>query len=497
MPLLKPDLIRDYQLDNIDFMGENDQVMLWLGCGLGKTIITLTDIVNKINADKVKKVLIFGPIRVIEAVWEREAKKWSHTKHLQFSLLRGTPQQRKRALYRKADIYLCNYENMNWLAELLLKEFKVFPFDYVVYDEITKVKDSTSMRVAGGTRDKTDKWGREYKINVTGWRKVIDKFKYRAGLTGTPASNGYLDLFGQFLVIDSGKRLGEYVTHYKDNYFANTPDGWGFVPTDSGKQMIESRISDITKKMDSADYLDLPAVRINEIYVDLPSKLLSQYREFEKEMFIEFEKETVEVFSGAAKSTKLLQFCNGNVYIDDVEEDLGVNRKYKVLHKLKLDALESILEEAGGSPVLCSYTFKSDAKEIMKRFKKYRPVNLTEEPTNKTESIINKWNEGKIKLLLAHPASAGHGIDGLQDSGSIIVWFGLNWSLELYEQLNARINRSGQKNPVVIHQILADNTIDLAVADALNRKHHGQEGLKAALQRYKDGYIKAGEVNFM
>lgn len=493
--MLKPQQLHEYQKECVLHQLYNNESMLWLQMGLGKTPITLTTIVDRMRAGQVQKTLIFGPLRVIQAVWEREARKWEHTRHLKFSVMHGTKEQRLRALFAKADVYLINYEAMNWLAETLdhyyLSQGKPLPFQMVVYDEISKLKNSTSLRMAGGNRDRKDKHGTVHKIKVTGWRKIIPHIPIRTGLTGTPASNGYLDLHGQYLAIDNGQRLGKFITHFKDDFFASDYMGWTHTPTELGKQAIEERISDITKKMDAKDYLDMPAVRVTNMLVDMPPKARKGYQDVERDMFTQLESgREVEVFSRSSVSNKCLQFCNGSPYYPESTE-------YEALHDAKLDALESILEEAGGQPVLCSYTFKADAERILKRFKSYKPVNLTAVASKDTEKVINDWNSGKLKLLIGHPASMGHGIDGLQEAGNIIVWFGLNWSLELYEQMNGRIDRQGQKRPVSIIRILCRDTIDLAVVDAIERKTDDQEGLKAALQRYRDGITTNDlEVNF-
>lgn len=464
----------------------HDDSMLWLGMGLGKSIVSLTTIVDRMRAGQVKKTLILGPLRVVQAVWHRECRKWEHTQHLRCSVIHGNKEKRSRALFADADIYLCNYENLNWLAEQLdhyyLSQGRPLPFQMVVYDEVSKLKNSTTKRMDGGKRTRRDEYGNEYDIKLTGWRKMIPHFKYRVGLTGTPASNGYLDLHGQYLAVDGGKRLGEYITHYKDSYFVSDFNGWNYTPTELGKEWIERHISDITKKMDAKDYLDLPDCKVTNLMVDLPPKARKAYDEVEADMFTQLDNGTeMEVFSRVSVSNKTLQFCNGSPYVT------AESPEYEALHDAKLDALDEVLEEAGGSPVLCSYTFKSDAERIMKKFKKYKPVNLTETKSKDTEKIVNKWNRGEIKLLIGHPASMGHGIDGLQENGYILVWFGLNWSLELYEQMNGRINRQGQSHPVSIIRILCRDTVDLAVADALERKTDDQEGLKSALQRYRSG----------
>lgn len=484
--MLKPTDLHDYQKVAVMHQISNPDSMLWLQVGLGKTPVTLTTIIELIRTGNVQKVLIFGPLRVIQAVWARESRKWEHTKHLRFSVMHGNKEARLRALFTNADIYLTNYENMNWMAETLdhyyLSQDKPLPFQMCVYDEVSKMKNSTSLRMAGGKRDRTDKRGEKYKIKVTGWRKIIPHFKYRTGLTGTPASNGYLDLHGQYLAVDGGKRLGEYVTHYKDSYFASDYMGWAYKPTDIGKQWIEHRISDITIKMDAKDYLDMPVRKVVNMMVDLPASVVKAYKEIEKDLFTRLDSGSeVEIFSKSSISNKCLQFCNGSPYLSAESKD------FDALHDVKLDALEDILEEAAGSPVLCSYSFRSDAERIMKKFKHLHPVNLTAAKSKDVEGIIDDWNSGKIKLMIGHPASMGHGIDGLQQSGSIVVWFGLNWSCELYDQMNGRIDRQGQKNTVTIIRILCNDTVDLAVADAIERKTDDQNGLKSALQRYRDG----------
>ena len=307
--MLRYDQLHEYQKTALDHMWNHKDSMLWMGMGLGKSITTLTNIVQRMQYADVKKTLIFGPVRVINSVWEQEARKWEHTKHLRFSIIHGTPTKRSRAMFADADIHLCNYENMNWFAEQLdhyyISQGKPLPYDMVVYDEVSKLKNSTSKRVAGGYTDKVDGKGKEYRIKLTGWRKMVPHFKYRVGLTGTPASNGYLDLFGQFLAVDGGERLGEFVTHYKNSYFQSDYMGWSSEVTKIGKQCIEQKISDITVKMDAKDYLDLPEVKITNLMVDLPLKARKAYNEIEANMFTALENGTeLEVFSKNAVSNK-------------------------------------------------------------------------------------------------------------------------------------------------------------------------------------------------
>lgn len=495
-PLLQPQQLYDYQKEVVLHQLYNPDTMLWLGMGLGKTPITLTTIVERMRTGQVTKVLIFGPLRVIQAVWGREARKWTHTQHLRFSVIHGTKDKRLKALFTPSDIYLINYENMNWLADTLdhyyLSQGKQLPFEMVVYDEVSKMKNSTSLRVSGGNRDRKDRHGNKHSIKLTGWRKLISQFKFRTGLTGTPASNGYIDLHGQYLAVDGGERLGEYVTHYRDSYFISDYNGWKYTPTELGRQWIEHKIADITKKMDAKDYLDLPDCKVTNVMVDLPARARKIYDDMEEEMFAALDSgRELEVFSKNSVSNKCLQISNGAAYL------VAGGSEWEKVHDAKLDVLEEVLEEAAGSPVLCSYLFRADAERIMSHFKKYKPVNLTAVSSRQTEGIINKWNNGEIKLLIGHPASMGHGIDGLQESGHTLVWYGLNWSLELYDQMNKRIDRNGQKSPVSIIRILCNDTVDLAVADALSRKQDDEAGLKAAMDRYRKGLINNDlEMNF-
>jgi SNF2 family DNA or RNA helicase len=495
--VLLPGNLKTYQKECILHCLYKEHTMLWLQMGLGKTIISLTTIVDRMRAGQVKRTLIFGPLRVINSVWEAEAQKWTHTKHLTFSIVQGSYKQRLKLLFKKADITLINYENMNWLAEILchfyLDKKREIPFQMIIYDEISKLKNSTALRMRGGTRDRQDATGKTYQIYIQGWRKLIDKFKFRIGLTGTPASNGYIDLHGQYLAVDNGERLGKYITHYRNSYFTVKYSGWGYDITNIGKKTIKFLISDVTKKMDAKDYLDIPDVQEIDVMLDLPKRIKTKYKLLEKEMFLAFDSGLeVELFNKATLSNKCLQFCNGSPYIDTI------TKKWEKIHDIKLTALNDVLEEAAGSPVLCAYSFRSDAERIMQHFRQYKPVNLTNEPVKNIARIIQEWKQKKIKLMIGHPASMGHGIDGLQESGSIIVWFGLNWSYELYEQMNGRLVRQGQQKPVTITRLLCKDTADLAVAQAINRKSTDQKDLKSAMDAYRKGVIKSNlKISFI
>ena len=404
--LLQPQQLHDYQRGGVMHQLQHPDSMMWMIMGSGKTIVTLTTIVDRMRAGHIQKTLIWGPLRVIQSVWEREARKWEHTKHLRFSVMHGNPQKRARAMFADADIFLCNYENMNWLAKELdhyyISQKKPLPYQFAVYDEVSKLKSSTSRRMAGGILDKEDGRGDIHRIKITGWRKILDHFPYRTGLTGTPASNGYLDLHGQFLAVDGGKRLGEYITHYKNSYFTSDYNGWGHTVTDIGKQFIEKLIGDIVFEI-GEEYVDIPETNTVNMMVDIPAKARKAYEEIEKNLFTELENGTeIELFSKSSVSNKCLQFCNGSPYI------IAGGSEYEALHDAKLDALEDILEEAAGHPVLCSYSFTADAERIMKRFKKkYNAVNLTETKAAHTGKVIEDWNAGKVKLLVGHTCQYG------------------------------------------------------------------------------------------
>lgn len=493
--MLKPNQFFGYQRKAILHQLHHDESMLWLDMGLGKTPITLTSIERRIRSGQIKKCLVVGPIRVITAVWEREARKWEHTKDLSFSLIRGPEPQRLRALFREADIYLINYENLAWFSNVLthfyLDKKQDLPFQMVVYDEVSKMKNSQAQRMKGGKRVTNKGKSNEAVTHFVGWKKIVPHIKFKTGLTGTPASNGYLDLFGQYLALDGGKRLGEYLTHFRDAFFNQNYNGFGYEVSDIGKTLIETKIADITIKMDSEDYLEIPPIVFNEIWVTLDNKTMKFYGDVERDMFAKLEDGTeIEVFNRASVSNKCLQIANGSAYKEPGEPE------WCHVHDEKLTALEEVLEEASGSPVLVGYTFRMDAERIMTKLKQYHPVNLTTAKTALVPKILRDWEAGKIKLLLGHPASMGHGIDGLQESGHILVWFGLPWSLELYYQMIGRLKRVGQTKPVIIHQILAENTLDLAVLDALRRKATSESGLKDSIQRYRDGLVTK-ELSFL
>jgi SNF2 family DNA or RNA helicase len=439
--------------------------MLWKDMGLGKTIVTLTSISHLISAGFLRGVVIVAPIRVIRLVWRQEAVKWEHTKHLRFSMVAGTRDQRTRALLRPADIYLINYENLGWLAEVLDTYFvskdKPMPFNGVVWDEISKMKNSTTNRVKAV-------------------RKILPKFDWATGLTGTPASNGYKDLHGQFLVVDKGQRLGVSKTAFRTRFYKKAGP-YKEVPYPDTEETIKNLIGDITLEMSAEDYNKLPDLIVNNVEVEMPEEVRSKYDQMEREFFTVLDSgKELEVFNSAALTNKCLQFSNGAVY------PVAGMPLWEPVHDAKMDALEEIIDEAQGSPVLCAYAYRSDAERIMQRFKNLDPINLTEcKSEGSLVAAMARWKSGQCALMIGHPASMGHGIDGLQHAGRTLVWFGLNWSLDLYEQFNARVRRQGQGASVVCHHILCRDTIDQAQAIALSDKATTQAGLRAAVKQYR------------
>lgn len=465
--LLTPDKLHEYQKKAVNFQCSHPETMLWLDMGLGKSVITLTSIAHLIKSGFLRGVLIVAPIRVVKLVWRQEAVKWAHTHHLTFSVIAGTKDQRTRALLRQADVYLLNFENLGWLAETLatyfVKKNKPIPFNGLVWDEISKMKNSSTDRVKS-------------------FRRIADHFNWTTGLTGTPASNGYKDLHGQFLVVDKGVRLGVTKTQFKTKFFYKVGP-YKELPFADTEEVIKGLIGDITLEMSAEDYNPLPDLIINNIELEMTGEMRAKYEQMEKEMFLQLDSgKDVEIFNQAALMVKCLQYGNGQVY------PVAGLPIWEPIHDLKLDALEDILEEAQGNPVLCFYAFRSDAERIMAKFAKLNPINLTE---CKSESSLNKamdrWKKGDCPLMIAHPASAAHGIDGLQKAGRHIVWFGLTWSLDFYEQANARIRRQGQGASVVCHRILITNTLDQAQALALDEKASTQAGLRDAVKQYRVG----------
>jgi len=389
---------------------------------------------------------VIAPLRVASQTWPAEIKKWDHLKGLSYSMAVGTEKDRINALMKRATIYIINRENVDWLVN---KSGIPFDFDMVVIDELSSFKSYGAKR---------------FKSLL----KVRPSVRRIVGLTGTPSSNGLMDLWAEFRVLDLGQRLGRYITHYRSTYFVpdkrNAEIIFSYKPLPGVEERIYKQISDITISMKSADYLKMPKCITNEVPVYLSEKEWSIYSDFRDEMVANLGDEEIDAVNAAVLSGKLLQMANGAVYDD--------KNKAHLIHDRKLDALEDLIEGANGKPVLVAYWYKHDLERIQKRF----PVRQI-----KSSKDIEDWNDGSIPIAAIHPASAGHGLN-LQSGGSTLIWFGLTWSLELYQQTNARLYRQGQNETVVIHHIIAKNTIDEDVMVALTRKEKTQTSLIDAVK---------------
>ena len=449
-----------YQVTGVRHSLAHPQSALWMDMGLGKTIVALSVIWERMNHLQVYGTLIVAPPRVCQTVWRQEAIKWAHTQGLTFSLVMGTPIQRTRAAMIRADIYLINYEGLVWLVDLLVEKYLrrglYPPFNMAIFDEVTKLKDAGTKR-------------------HDALRILLPYLPYRIGLTGTPASNGYLDLFGQYLALDSGARLGTSSTQYKSYYFYPGYQAYSHTLKYGAKEAIQSMIADITLQMDKADYLVLPPVTYNNIMVELPAKARGLYQELETNMFFQLDSGMeIEVANQAALVNKCLQAANGAVY--------NVERRWESIHQVKLDALESVVEESGGQPLLVLFNYHHDRIRILERFPWATVLDSSVDPAQ----VVADWDAGRISMLLGHPGSMGHGLN-LQYGGHIIVWFGLPWSLDLYLQANARIaERQGQEVPVIVHRILTADTMDMAVLEALDSKAVTQTELRNAIYNYRN-----------
>lgn len=439
-----------YQAYSIDKIINNKKYGLFLEMGTGKTVSTLTAI-EKLKYDylEVDKVLVIAPKRVAEDTWAQEIDKWSHLSNLSVSLVLGTAKQRTEALNKDADIYVINKENTKWICEKFKKDW---PFDMLVIDELSTFKNSDSQR---------------FKI-LKKKMPLINRF---VGLTGTPAPNNLIDIWAQIYLIDGGERLGKYKTHFRQAYFYPThqvsDNVFNWELRNGADDAIYNKISDITVSIKSEDYLEMPERIDNVQEVKLSKKEREIYDQLKADMVIEDEADNnkdIEALTGATLSQKLLQLSNGAVYTLD--------GTYKTIHDKKLERLDEIIEEAQGKPILLFYNFKHDKERILERY------DFAEELEG---DYMERWNNGEIKLLIAHPASAGHGIN-LQYGGSIAVWFGLTWNLEHYEQANARLFRQGQTETTVIHHIMTENTVDQDVYKGLQNKQLGQNALMKAVK---------------
>lgn len=439
----------DYQKYAINHILTHPEAALLLDMGLGKTVITLSAIFDLcLDSFEIRKVLVVAPLRVASDSWPAEIEKWDHLQGLSYSVVVGNEKQRKAALEKKASVYIINRENIDWLIN---RSGKYFDYDMLVLDELSSFKNRATARVKC----------------LLGVRPGIKRI---VGLTGTPAPNSLMDLWAPFRILDMGKRLGKYITPFREAYFQpdkliyGRPVSWK--PVIGAKDRIYNAISDITISMESGDYLHLPKCLYNEVPVYLSPDEWDLYNSLANSFVADPEEadEDVIAANAAVLSGKLLQMANGCVY-DEHEHPIPI-------HDRKLDALEDLIEAANGKPVMIAYWYKHDLARIQERFE-IRQINSSKD--------IQDWNVGKIPIAVIHPASAGHGIN-LQTGGSTLIWFGLTWSLELYQQTNARLYRQGQKDTVVIHHIIAKDTIDEDVMAALSRKEQTQADLIRAVK---------------
>ena len=439
----------DYQKYAIDFIETHPQAAVLLGCGLGKTSITLTAL-NDLMFDRfeVRKPLIIAPIRVCRNSWAAEIAKWDHLNGMTYSLILGTKEQRLAALRQKADLYIINRENVQWHVE---SSGMPFDFDMVVIDEMSSFKNHQSKRFKA-------------------LRNVRPFVKRIIGLTGTPCSNGLMDLWAQFRLLDKGQRLGKRIGQYRDAYFKPDWNGYTYSLLPGADKAIYSKIADISISMKTTDYLQMPELISVSVPVYLDEWEMERYSKMEKDMVLPYMGEDITAANAAVLCGKLVQLASGCIYTDDSEAML--------VHDRKLDALEDLIEAQNGRPALVAFWYQHERQRIMDRFEGAREL--------KTDQDIADWNAGKIPIALIQPSSAGHGLN-LQEGGSTIIWFTMPWSLELYQQTNARLWRQGQRaESVVIQHLTAAGTIDEDIMLALTSKDLVQSKMMEAVKaRFK------------
>jgi SNF2 family DNA or RNA helicase len=454
--------LRSYQKLIIDHILDKERCNAFVPMGLGKTISTLKSLETLSLVDS-SPTLVLAPLRVAQSTWPDEVKKWRLD--LPVTAIVGTAENRAQALREDSAIFTINYENIPWLVDWFKYNPRPWPFKTIVADEVTKLK---GFRTRQGTK--------RAKALAEVAHKKVERW---IGLTGTPAPNGLKDLWGPMWFVDGGQRLGKSFTAFSDRWFRKSYDGFGLEPMEYSQSEIQKLISDVCLSLDAKDYFNLSEPITNRIVVDLPHKARQQYRDMEKKMFLELEGHLgpteVEALNAASKTQKCLQLANGAIYTDE-------QRNWTEVHDAKIAALDDIVEEANGAPVLVAYHFKHDLARLMRAFPRART--LDSDP-----STIRDWNTGKIPILFAHPASAGHGLN-LQDGGNILVFFSVNWNLEEHQQIIERIGptrqmQAGHDRPVFLHYILANDTVDFDVLERLESKASVQEILMKAMKRRK------------
>ena len=450
----------DYQSYCIEYIKTHPVAALFLDMGLGKTAITLTAMRDLMLDDLVvSKALVIAPLRVARDTWPTEVQKWEHLSDLDVSVIVGDLKTRTAALNHRAMIYIINRENVKWLVEYYEKNGLRWDFDCVIIDELSSFKNYQSQRF---------KWLRKVRPFVKRW----------IGLTGTPTSNGLMDLWAEIGILDGGERLGRFIGRFRDSYFKagsmnpNTGVVFSYVPRKGAEQQIYERISDITISMKALDYLQMPECICVNHEVEMNARERKLYDQLKTDLIIPTDDGDIDAANAAALSNKLLQMSNGAVYDE--------NKEPRFIHSRKLEMLEDLIEAANGQPVLVAYWFKHDRTRIIQHLAK-AGYDGSQVRDLKSSEDISGWNAGKIPIALIHPASAGHGLN-IQEGGHILIWFGLTWSLELYQQANARLWRQGQRETVTIHHIVTKDTVDEDVLAALASKDVTQGKLIAAVK---------------
>lgn len=453
---------REYQTLARDFILDTPRGSLWAGMGMGKTVSSLTAYDALEYMGEVRRLLVLAPKRVAKNVWPREAKKWDHLQHLDVAPITGTAKQRLAALQRDAHVHTINYDNLQWLIEQTGR--RSWRWDMVVADESTRLKGH---RLRHGSK------------RAAALARVSHLTERWVNLTGTPAPNGLIDLWGQNWFVDRGRRLGSTFTAFQERWFAPSPDGYGVVPRPFAGEQLHAQLRDVCLTLRPEDWFDLEEPVVVNVPVELPPKAMRLYREMETRMFIEMEREDVdeeaeiEAFNAAAKTGKCAQLANGAIYTDDAGN-------WEEVHRAKLDALQSVINEAAGMPVLVAYWFRHDLARLLKAFPQGRVLD------DKAETE-DAWNRGGIPLLFAHPQSAGHGLS-LQDGGNIVCFYSMTWNLELYLQILERIGpvrqaQAGHDRPVFIYHLLAEDTIDYLMLERQQTKKSVQDILMNAMIR--------------
>lgn len=468
-----------YMKKAVKFLLEHACAALFLDPGLGKTSITLAAIKMLIKMKLVDKVLLIAPLRVCYSVWPKEIQKWKDFSHLKIEILHG--KDKENALLRDADIYVINPEGLEWLLQVQktktaagktkvavdIRRWKALGFDMLVIDELSKFKHTNTNRFKA-------------------LKLVLHTFKRRWGLTGSPASNGLLDLFGQCFILDEGRSLGPYISHFRAKYF-KTVDKAGFiwVPQDGAEQMIYERLSPLALRMSADDHLDMPKLVQNNIWVDLPDKVMEMYEQLHEDLIAKIDERVVVASNAAVASGKCRQVANGGIYLDAELTEFGFKlpkskREWADLHTEKVDALADLVDELQGSPLLVAYDFGHDLARLREKFPS--AVFACDFNMKQFTELEARWNRGEIPLLFGHPQSVGHGLN-LQEAGNHVCWHSLTWDFELYDQFIRRILRQGNKNKrVFVHHIMARGTIDEAILYALKSKNKGQQALFAGLK---------------